>query len=329
MMARRKLHTWHYIAITLVLVLGTAGVLSFLGWSFWPFGKRHLPDYYFIQLHEHHKNYVPEGKRLVVLNGVPVDSLNEKQRIGIAKATRIIEYSSAKALEQFGEAGRYGATEIIGEEAEWIISDSPIYKRRPSPAMLLTHTNVPLPNRMNPGRDAILMAGELTDTLYLGTVRYRHVVLDTIEKVMVTPSRFFYANAYKRKKVADRQLLVFRYGRQEASFNGVELSGSGERAYAYDDRVVDFGRWVDNTVSTVMKRGRKSGKVNDVRLLVVNGKVLKGERTLSRVQATRGTVVYLNGIEAVQKYGMRGCAGAIEVTGNSVRFFAQQGNSSS
>ncbi len=318
-----RVHRSHYLLLAFVVIVGVAGVLWLLGWSFWPFGKRYVPDYYFIQLHEHHKNYFPEGERLVLLNGIPVDSLQEKSRVGVARATRIMEYSSSAAIERFGDVGRYGATEIVGEEVEWIVSDIATYQQRYNPAMMFTHTGVSLPDRRNPGDAAVLVAGEAADTLYLGATRYRHVVLDTIEKVMVSAFRMFHVNSYKRKWSPDRPLLIFRYGRQEALFVGVNVEGAGEGLYTYDDRVVAFGRWVDNTVSAVMKRRRKTGKVNDSRLVVTNGDVQEQKSPLSRIQATQGTVTYLNGIDGVKMYGWKGYAGAVAVTGNTLKFFGQ------
>jgi len=112
-----------------VLVLGTIGgviaVLQFLGWSVIPFGKRYVANYYFSDLHAHHTNYFPLGKRLIILNGEPVDSIRPRHIVGIAKASRIVEYSSTAAIERFGASAQYGATEIIGTDAEWLISKEP------------------------------------------------------------------------------------------------------------------------------------------------------------------------------------------------------------
>lgn len=319
--ARKVVHIGWLLILTVLIAMG---VLWLFGWSFQPFGKRYLPDYYFIQLHEHHKNYFPEGARLVLLNGIPVDSIQEKQRVGVARATRIIEYSSSMAIERFGDAGRYGATEIMGEEAKWIVSDAAEFRRSYSPGMFLTHTGASLPNRMKPGHQAIYVVGELIDTLYLGVLRYRHVVQDTVNKlIVIDPSRMFFVNLYKRKEEPEKPLLVFRNGKLEASFTGVRVEGMGGNPYLYDDRVVAFGRWADNTVSAVMKRRRKTGKIKDGRFVVVNGDALEDEQPLSRIQATRGTVTYLNGIDAVRMYGWKGRAGAVVVTGNSLKFFGQ------
>ncbi|MBK1438957.1 hypothetical protein JHJ32_03065 [Parapedobacter sp. ISTM3] len=309
------------IALMTMMPLGAVGLLWVTGWSLSPFGKRYLPDYYFDQLHAHHKNYVSGGERLVILNGTPVDSLRERQVVGVTKAVKIVEYSSSEASARFGEAGQYGATEIIGKDVEWVVSNAAIHRRRFNPDMILMHTGVPLPSKANPGHDAILASGESADTLYLGTTRYRSIRRDTANKIVLAPSRFFFANRYKRIPVSNRRLLVYRYNRLEATFMDVEVEGNDGVPYFYDERVVTFSRWVDNTVSAVMNRQQKTGKlINDGRLLAVNGKMLRGER-LTRVQATRGKVIYLNGILATKKYGLKGYAGAVEISGNGLKFF--------
>src|SRR5690606_26321059 len=137
------------------------------------------------------------------------------------------------------------------------------------------------------------------------------------------PDRYFYVNSHKSHQSSDRRLFVFRYGKQETVLTGVRVEGAGNKAYFYDDRVVAFGRWVDNTVSAVMKRHRTTGKVNDARLLIANGEVLKGRR-LSRIQATSGKIEYICGVKAVDIYGVKAYMGAVEVTGNDLKFFTQQ-----
>lgn len=304
-------------------MVAAAGFLTFMGWSLFPFGKKYVPDYYFNQLHEHHKNYFPEGKRLILFNGEPVDSIYEKLRVGVAHASRITEYSSVEALKRFGEAGRYGATEIVGEKARWIVSDALMYRRTYNPAMTFVHSGVPLPDLRNLGHYAVLVASDLADTLYLGVLGYRHVVDDTVNRVIVIdPSHVFFVNGHKRKRTSDRPLFIMRNGRREATLLGVEVEGKGGTPSFYDERVVDFGRWVDNTVCAVMQRNRRSGKVADNRLLVVNGEVYEGVRPASRVQATQGTVVYRCGTEALRKYGWKGRTGAVEVVGNRLKYFA-------
>ena len=60
------------------MIAGTVVVLQFSGWSIVPVGKRYVEAYYFRDLHAHHKNYLPRGDRLVILNGNLVDSIREK-----------------------------------------------------------------------------------------------------------------------------------------------------------------------------------------------------------------------------------------------------------
>ncbi len=292
------------------------------GWSLFPFGKRYVPDYYFNYLHEHHKNYFPEGKRLILFNGLPVDSLQEKRWVGVAYASRIAEYSTAAALRRYGESGRYGATEITGEDAEWIVSGQPGFRGACNPAMAFVHSGVALPDIRDLGHHAVFVAGESADTLYLGKLGYRQVKEDTVDRIVVMdPSRMFFVNGYKRKPRLDRPLFIMRDGLHADTFFGVEVEGKGGTPYFYDERVVDFGRWVDNTVSAVMQRHKRSGKVADDRLLVVNGEEYQGERPASRVQATQGVVVYRSGIEALPEYGWKGRSGVVEVAGNKLKYF--------
>ena len=65
-------------------------------------------------------------------------------------------------------------------------------------------------------------------------------------------------------------------------------------------------------------------EICDARLWIVNNKKMKRSEQFSRIQATSGIVTYLNGIEGVKKYGMNACMGAVEVTGRTLKFFAQQ-----
>lgn len=310
-----------YVVFTVFVIVGTAVALQFFGWSIVPWGKKYVPDYYFSNLHAHHKSYFPMGERLIILNGEPADSLRLGHVIGVAKATRIVEYSNAAAMERFGPTGRFGATEIVGGDAEWLTSKESTDQPNWNPAMFFMHSNVTLPDRLNPGGDAILVAGSQADTLYLGAIRYRYRQGDTLSTISLTPSRFFYVNTYKNKSSPDRELHVVRYGKEEAVYSHVDVKGAGTRAYFHDDRVVAFSRWVDNTVSAIAHRRKQTGKINDARLWMVNGTASDKLRPLSRIQTTSGTVTYLNGIQAVEKYGLKAYAGAVEVVGNALKFF--------
>src|SRR5690606_29755548 len=155
----------------------------FSGYSIVPLGKRYVANYYFNDLHAHHKYYFPLGKRLIILNGEPVDSIRSRHIVGVAKASHIVEYSSTVAIERFGALAQCGATEIIGTDAEWLISEEPMHRLNWDPAMSFLHNNVELPNRIDPGEDAILACGDAADTLYLGTVRYRYQRRDTTDVI--------------------------------------------------------------------------------------------------------------------------------------------------
>lgn len=322
-MTRFNTRCFYYSIFILALIAGAVVVLQFSGWSIVPFGKRYVGAYYFRDLHGHHKNYFPLGDRLIILNDTPVDSIREKGIVGVVGASRIVEYSSMVAMKQFGEQARGGATMIFGENARWLISEE---ENNPywNPAMFLLHSNVPLPNRKNPGSKAILAAGEIADTLYLGTARYRYLAGDTANTVSLAPTQFFYVNGYKRSNMAERTLFIFRYGKEEAVYTNVQVSGSGAKAYFYDDRVVAFSNWVDNTVSAVAHRQKQKAEISDARLWIVNGKKMKGSEQFSRIQATSGIVTYLNGIKGVKKYGMSASMGVVMVTGRALKFFAQK-----
>lgn len=302
----------------LAVVAGCALWLS--GWSLLPFAKRYIPDYYFHQLHAYHRGYFPEGDRAVFLNGVLIDSITGRGIIGVANAEKIIEYSSMAATEKFGSIGQYGVTEIFGENPKWLTGRSP---RKINPAMLFTHSGVPLPNKMNPRADVLIISGEMGDTLYLGSTRYRVVSEDTLNRVIITlANNTFSVNSYRKKGTSSRTVWVYRNGEPvEVLDNAVVDRSSGSGVYFYDDRVTAFSNWVDRTVSAIKKTDPKTGDILDKRLIVANGEVLGKERSVSRIQATDGTIVYLNGVEAWKQYGWKSVRGAIEVTGDPLQAF--------
>ena len=84
-----------YVIALSICLLSVLVFFLLSAWSLTPFGKRYLPDYYFNQLHGHHKSYVSDGSRLVLLNGVPADSLREMQRVEV----------TGNSLKFFGQLG--------------------------------------------------------------------------------------------------------------------------------------------------------------------------------------------------------------------------------
>lgn len=55
---------------------------------------------------------------------------------------------------------------------------------------------------------------------------------------------------------------------------------------------------------------------------MVNGEIIT-EKEVSKVYATGGKIVYLNGVNGYYKYGFKAIFGVIEVTGTGVKYFTQ------
>lgn len=281
------------------------------GWSLLPFGKRYLPDYFFDNVTLGIKGYVQPNERLIFLNDSIFSPEEGKHALGVSHASTIVEYGRKKAVERFGDAGKYGAVEIKGKEAHIFYGDEGAERIDKKRALLFVHNTASIPSPLNLGLDAIHSSGKVEDTLFLGSLRYR---LKGDTSLILNPNDMYYVNIDLKRKGEDRRLLIYRNGKLDTMLNGsihIETSNEkGGRLYHYNEGIATYHRWAANTLV---------GIVDHRCLLSINGKYIT--EPISRVQTTGGVISYLNGIEAVRKYGLKGLYGAVEISGNSLRYF--------
>jgi hypothetical protein len=305
----RNNHRKSLIAVSVIILLMLAVFLS--GWSLLPFGKRCLPDYFFDNVSLGIKGYVRPNARLILLNDSIFHPEEGKYALGVSHASSIVEYSRKEAIEKFGDAGLYGAVEITGKKAQIFYGNEDTSRMNKKMALLFVHNTTTVPSRLNLGLDAIHSSGEMEDTLFLGSLRYR---LKGDSLLILTPNDLYHVNTNKTKKGKSKRLLIYRNGKLDTILNGsVNIEGNiepGSNVYHYNESVATYHKWAANTLVGVLDHHR---------LLSINSKHIM--EPVSRVQATGGSVRYLNGIAAVRKYGLKGLHGAVEISGNSLKYF--------
>lgn len=305
----RNNHRKSLIAVSIIILVVLS--ISLSGWSLVPFGKRYLPDYFFDNVSSGIKGYVRPNDRLILLNDSIFHPEEGKYALGVSHASTIVEYSREKAMEKFGDAGQYGAVEIRGGKAQIFYGREDSVRMNKKMALLLAHNAGSVPSRLNLGLNAIHSTGEIDDTLFLGSLSYR-LKGDTL--LTLTPDNLYYVSNSETKKEKSRRLLIYHYGKLDTILNGrIKIEGNiepGSNVYTYNRGIAIYHKWAANTLV---------GVLGNHHVLTVNGKNIK--EPLSRVQATGGSVHYLNGIEAVKKYGIKGLFGAAEISGNSLKYF--------
>ena len=305
----RNNHRKSLIAVSIIILVVLS--ISLSGWSLVPFGKRYLPDYFFDNVSSGIKGYVRPNDRLILLNDSIFHPEEGKYALGVSHASTIVEYSREKAMEKFGDAGQYGAVEIRGGKAQIFYGREDSVRMNKKMALLLAHNAGSVPSRLNLGLNAIHSTGEIDDTLFLGSLSYR-LKGDTL--LTLTPDNLYYVSNSETKKEKSRRLLIYHYGKLDTILNGrIKIEGNiepGSNVYTYNRGIAIYHKWAANTLV---------GVLGNHHVLTVNGKNIK--ESLSRVQATGGSVHYLNGIEAVKKYGIKGLFGAAEISGNSLKYF--------
>ncbi|MEH6305632.1 hypothetical protein RYH73_08255 [Olivibacter sp. CPCC 100613] len=297
------------IAFSIIILVVLS--ISLSGWSLFPFGKRYLPDYFFDNVSSGIKGYVRPNERLILLNDSIFHPEEGKYALGVNRASTIVEYSRERAMDKFGDTGQHGAVEIRGSKAQIFYGKEDSVRMNKKMALLLAHNTSSVPSPLNLGLNAIHSTGEIDDTLFLGSLAYR-LKGDTM--LTLTPDNLYYVSNSEKKKEKSRRLLIYRYGKLDTILNGrIKIEGNiqpGSNLYNYNKSIAIYRKWAANTLV---------GVLGNRHVLTVNGKNIK--EPLNRIQATGGSVRYLNGIEAVKKYGIKGLFGAAEVSGNNLKYF--------
>lgn len=287
---------------------------------------RYSPSYVF----DENNQYKSLEKRLIVINGNLISDNNKYY--GNSNADNIVFLKPKNSIEKYGVKGKYGAVEIYGKEPkltfqpEYVIADTAKF---PAPIPQKDQVKFPPPVVKPDSKDKFYTRygrDKATGKIVLREKRYIEINGSPI-KDMATFYGVYNAESVKYYTKND---AINKYG-VKGEHGAVEITGKDIKYFAQitlpppppsqDQKFPPPIIRKDKTSFYPMRNVDKKGNVNslDSRIIVINGKKIENIETFFGV-TNASNAIDIDAATAIKKYGKGAKYGAIEITGNNLKY---------
>ncbi|RZL45686.1 MAG: M56 family metallopeptidase [Pedobacter sp.] len=290
------------------------------------------PNYVF----DENNQYKSLDQRLIIINGVAVKDNNKFY--GVSNADKILFFNSKNATEKYGAKGKYGAVEVYGKptvmtyQPEYVIADTAKF---PAPNPKKDQVKFPPPIVRQTNLNFFAKRNYKASSTHAPYADKRYILFNG--KPVSDTTFWGVFNATKIKHINSSEAIP-TYG--EVARNGaVEIMGGIIKYIKPGDAVppppvepppapkkdqIKFPPPIirkDKTSFFPMRSVDKNGNVIrlDSRFIVINGKKIEDIKTFYGItNATK--IIDLDAATAVKKYGKAAKYGAVEITGNNLKY---------